>query len=167
VTARRKNLNSARITSTARTTSTVTITALRTGCCAAIQLRKTANASSPMLNAQLENGSGLVLAAARADALAPCDVSATLPASNAAPIFQTSGTAPNDDHAISAAAGGRMNVWTASQALSTSGILSAMNSMTKSVSAIPMMTGLERMCSEGGNCTTPNRSNNPAAATVA
>ena len=50
--------------------------------------------SSTRLRIQLLKGSGLVLAAARVVAFAPCDVSATLPASSAAPIFHCSGTPP-------------------------------------------------------------------------
>jgi hypothetical protein len=48
-----------------------------------------------MLSAQLLTGSGLVLAAARLVALAPCEVSATPPARSAAPSLHSSGTFPN------------------------------------------------------------------------
>jgi hypothetical protein len=42
-----------------------------TGCTVAIQVSQTAKASSPKLNIQLLNGSGVVLTAARALALVP------------------------------------------------------------------------------------------------
>ena len=90
----RKNRNSRQISRTARITSTTTTPAVSSGCVAANQERKTAIESSARLSVQLLTGSGVVLAAARVVALAPCDVSATLPASSAAPIFHCSGTPP-------------------------------------------------------------------------
>ena len=69
--------------------------AVRMGWAAAIQARNTAKPSSRMLKVQLLTGSGLVLAAARVVAFAPCEVSATPPASSAAPTFHSSGTWPN------------------------------------------------------------------------
>ena len=69
-------------------------TAASTGCVDANHARNTAIESSTKLNVQLLTGSGLTFAAARVVALAPCDVSATLPASSAAPIFHCSGTPP-------------------------------------------------------------------------
>ena len=94
---------------------------MSSGCSAAIQARKTTRPSSSRLSVQLLTGSGLTLAAARVLAFAPCDVSATLPASSAAASFHSSGT-PSPANALyesSAAAGGRMKVCTASQTLST------------------------------------------------
>src|SRR5207253_9049018 len=94
VTACRKNRNSRQISSTARITRTATIPAVSSGWVDASQVRNTASESSPRLSVQLLTGSGLTLAAARVVALAPCEVSATLPASSAAPIFHCSGTSP-------------------------------------------------------------------------
>ena len=68
--------------------------AVSTGCAAANHARNTAIESSTRLSVQLLTGSGLTLAAARVVAFAPWDVSATLPASSAAPIFHCSGTPP-------------------------------------------------------------------------
>src|SRR5260370_42693851 len=65
--------------------SRATTTIVAVGWTAAIHVSHTASASSPKLSIQLLNGSGLVLAAARALALGPCDVSATPPARGAAP----------------------------------------------------------------------------------
>src|SRR6185295_10192522 len=147
----RKNRNSRHISSTAATTSTTTRPAVRKGCVAASQERNTAIESSTKLSVQLLTGSGLTLAAARAVALAPCEVSATVPASSAAPIFHSSGTPPAKAlYDRKAAAGGRMKVWTASQTLSTYGILSATNSMTNSARASPSTTGCDSTCSEAG-----------------
>src|SRR5688572_3374664 len=115
----RVNCHSLLIKRTARTTSTTTMAAVQYGCSAAIHTRNTTSPSSNKLSTQLLTGSGLVLAAARVLALAPCDVSATLPASSAAPSFHSSDTFPKALYDKTAAAGGRMKVWTASQALST------------------------------------------------
>ena len=60
----------------------------------AIQVSQTASRSSAKLKVQLLNGSGLLLMAARVEALAPCDVSATPPASSAAPQRHSGATAP-------------------------------------------------------------------------
>ncbi len=60
-----------------------------------------------------------------------------------------------------------MKVWSVSQAVSTSGILSAKNSTTKSASAMPQTTGWESTASEGGRWMIPKRSSSPAAAMVA
>ena len=60
-----------------------------------------------------------------------------------------------------------MKVCTASQALSTRGILSAMNSMTNIVAAMPITSGCDRMSSDAGRSTQPIRWKKPAAATVA
>src|SRR6478736_7279123 len=98
-------------------------------------------ASSVRLSAQLVNGSGLVFAAARVVAFAPCDVNATLPARSAAQIFQGSGTSAKEAYASKAAAGGRMKVCSVSQTLSTSGILSATNSTAKIARAMPQTSG--------------------------
>jgi len=60
-----------------------------------------------------------------------------------------------------------MKVCTASHTLSTYGILSAMNSMTKSATANPSTIGWASTCSGSGRLMIPNRSNSPTAATVA
>src|SRR6266849_3176660 len=89
----------------ARTRTAVTI-----GCTVAIQVSHTASRSSPKLSAQLLNGSGVVLTAARVVAFVPCEVRATPPASNAAPQRHSTGAEPAALNASSAAAGGRINV---------------------------------------------------------
>src|SRR3979411_1753488 len=98
------------------------------GCTVALQVSQTARTSSPKLRAQLLNGSGLALTAARALAFVPWAVRAIPPAINAAPQRHSGGAPPAAEKARSAAAGGRMNVWMASQAVSKYGILSARNS---------------------------------------
>jgi len=95
------------------------MTMVAVGCTVAIQVSQTARASSPKLNSQLLKGSGLVLTAARALAFVPCEVSATPPASSAALQRHSGGAATVALYARSAAAGGRINVWTASQMVST------------------------------------------------
>jgi len=70
----------------------------------------TASMSSPKLKAQLLKGSGTVLTAARVDAFALCEVRATPPASNVAAQRHSCGAAAEAPYAITAAAGGRMNV---------------------------------------------------------
>src|SRR3954471_8002265 len=82
------------ITNTASTTSTSTIAPVQYGWAEAIHDRNTAVPSSKKLSVQLLIGSGLVLAAARVVALAPCEVSATPPARSAAPSLHSSGTWP-------------------------------------------------------------------------
>ena len=71
---------------------------------------QTAKMSSPKLNVQLLNGSGLRLTAARVLAFVPCEVSATPQASSAAPQRQAAPAPPAAAYARKAAAGGRMNV---------------------------------------------------------
>ena len=85
------------------------------GCAEENQASHMASMSSPRLNAQLLSGSGNMLAAARALAFVPCEVSAMLPARSAAPQRQGSGAAAVALNASRAAAGGRMNVCTACQ----------------------------------------------------
>src|SRR5215469_11664539 len=92
------------------TSSTTTITVVATGCALASHVSHTASASSPKLNVQLLNGSGLVFTAARALAFVPCEVSATPPASSAAAQRHSAPAPPAAAYARSAAAGGRMKV---------------------------------------------------------
>src|SRR5260370_42675245 len=91
--------------------SRATTTIVAVGWTAAIHVSHTASASSPKLSIQLLNGSGLVLTAARALALVPCDVSATPPARSAAPQRHSGGAATVAPYASSAAAGGRIRGW--------------------------------------------------------
>src|SRR6266404_4781027 len=100
---------------TASVISSATTTIVARGCTVAIQVNQTAKASSPKLSIQLLKGSGLAFTAARALAFVPCEVSATPPASSAAPQRHSGGAATVALYARSAAAGGRTNVWTASQ----------------------------------------------------
>src|SRR2546421_12950033 len=87
----------------------------RMGCAVVKHVSQTARRSSPMLSAQLEKGSGTVLAAARVLALAPWEVRAIPPAQSAA-IQRHSGPRPAETpKARTAAAGGRMKVWRKSQ----------------------------------------------------
>src|SRR5467141_5386180 len=109
--------------------SAATMMVVARGWAVAIQVSQTAKTSSPKLNAQLLNGSGLVLTAARALAFVPCEARATPPASSAAPQRHSGGAPPAAAKARRAAAGGRMKVWIASQIVSKYGILSAKNSM--------------------------------------
>src|ERR1700687_4205869 len=95
------------------------------GWAVAIHVNQTASTSSPKLNAQLLNGSGLVLTAARALAFVPCEVRATPPARSAAPQRHSAAAPLAAAYAKTAAAGGRMNVWTASPMVSQDGILCA------------------------------------------
>src|SRR5215467_5816066 len=97
----------------------ITTTTAIVGWAVANQVSQTANISSPKLSAQLLSGSGDMFAAARALALVPCEVRAMLPASKAAAQRQASGAAAVAPKASSAAAGGRMKVWTACQMEST------------------------------------------------
>src|SRR5271167_4287616 len=98
------------------------------GCTAANHVSQIDRTSSPRLNAQLLAGSGLRFAAARALARVPCDVSAMLPASSAAPHRHGSGADAAAPNARIAAAGGLINVCTACHTESTNGTLSAKNS---------------------------------------
>src|SRR4029453_1994274 len=100
-----------------------------TGCVTVNQTSAATKMSSPNDAAQLENGSGVVLIARRVLALIPCEESASVPHSSAAAILQGSATSPNTAKPRTAAAGGRMNVWMASQTESTAGTLSATNSI--------------------------------------
>src|SRR5260221_14542235 len=75
------------------------------------QVSQTARRSSPMLSAQLEKGSGMVLAAARVLALAPCEVSAIPPARSAAAQRHSAPRPAETPNARTAAAGGRMQMW--------------------------------------------------------
>ena len=61
---------------------------VNTGCVAASQASPIAIASSVTLRTPFEMGSGLVLTAARAEALVPCEVKATPPAIRAATTRQ-------------------------------------------------------------------------------
>src|SRR4029077_8660719 len=81
------------------------------GCAVANQVSQTARTSSPKLNAQLLSGSGEMLAAARALAFVPCEVSAMPPATRAAAQRQGSGAVAVALNASKAAAGGRGNGW--------------------------------------------------------
>src|ERR1700675_567328 len=101
-----------------------------TGCAVVNQVSQTASRSSPKLKAQLLNGSGTVLTAARVDAFVLCEVSATPPARSAAAQRHSGGAAAAAPYARIAAAGGRMKVWSASQTVSRNGTLSARNSRT-------------------------------------
>src|SRR6266850_3817378 len=109
-------------------TRATTIIVVASGWAVAIHVSHTAKTSSPKLKIQLLIGSGLVFTAARALAFAPCEVRATPPARRAAPQRHSAGAAPAAAKARSAAAGGRINIWTASQIVSKYGILSAKNS---------------------------------------
>jgi hypothetical protein len=63
-----------------------------------------------MLKAQLLNGSGTALTAARVEAFVLCEVRATPPASSAAAHRHSDGAPADAPKAIMAAAGGRMKV---------------------------------------------------------
>src|SRR5207249_10531715 len=89
------------------------------------QVSQTASRSSPMLSAQLEKGSGTVLAAARVLALAPCAVRAIPPAQSAAIQRHSAPRPAETPNARTAAAGGRRKVWRKSQTVSRYGTLSA------------------------------------------
>ena len=72
----------------------MTMTVVATGCAVAIHVSQTAKTSSPKLKAQLLNGSGVVLTAARALAFVPCEVRATPPARSAAAQRHSAEAAP-------------------------------------------------------------------------
>ena len=86
-----KNRTTRRITSTASTTRSHRDDTGNDGCDMASVVSPTATVSSSTLRIQLLKGSGLVLAAVRVTAFAPCDVSATEPPTSAARIFHASG----------------------------------------------------------------------------
>ncbi len=77
----------------------------------------------------MENGSGLVLAAARVPALVKCVPAASAPPSSATSPCIVGLASPSVVTAITAPPIGRMTVCTASHIESTQGILSATNSI--------------------------------------
>jgi hypothetical protein len=93
--------------------------AVAMGCVIASVVSPTAITSSITLSRMLLNGSGEVFAAARVVALAPCEVSATEPATSAATACIASGWPEKMPQPSPAAAAGRTSVWMASQTLST------------------------------------------------
>src|SRR5579863_4111108 len=121
----------------------VVTTMAMVGCAEENQASQIARRSSPRLSAQLLSGSGDMLAAARALAFVPCEVSAMPPARSAAAQRQGSGAAAVALKANRAAAGGRMKVCTACQTESMYGTLSARNSITYRTAAMPRTMGLE------------------------
>src|SRR5258707_2768212 len=94
--------------------SNATTMIVAVGWTVAIHVSHTASASSPKLSSQLLNGSGLVLAAARALALVPCDVSATPPARSAPPQRHSGRAATGAPYASRPAAGGPISGWNTS-----------------------------------------------------
>ena len=85
--------------------------------------------SSARLSAQLENGSGLVLATARVPALVKCVPAARVPPRSATRPSTVGLASPSAATAMRAPPTGRISVWTASQSESSQGILSATNSI--------------------------------------
>src|SRR6476646_1301664 len=112
---RRRARSMRRASQTANTRKIPTITKITTGWNAMSKDAPTAITSSPRLNRMLEKGSGDALAAKRVAAFVPCELSATPPPANSA-IRRTEGSKwANAEAAITAPAGIRMNVCTASQ----------------------------------------------------
>src|SRR2546430_2925572 len=97
------------------------------GCAVVNQVSQTASRSSPMLSAQLEKGSGTVLAAARVLALAPWEVRAIPPARSAAAQRHSAPRPAETPQARTAAAGGGTEGWRKSQAASRVGTFSGRN----------------------------------------
>src|SRR6185503_13064613 len=116
----------------------------------------TASTSSPRLSAQLLNGSGEVLAAARVPALVRCVVIAIEPPSSATSAFAAGLASPSAVTATSAPPIGRTTVCTASHNESNHGILSATNSTRYIASAAVMITGLSKTRNCSGSATRPS-----------
>ena len=106
----------------------------------------------------LEKGSGEVLTAARAVALAACDVAASVPPASAAIRLQVALSpvqAPRAPAASAAPAGIRMKVCTVSHSESTTGILSATNSTSNIRKLAPSTSGFCSICRPAGSGTQP------------
>src|SRR5262245_13735755 len=120
---------------------TLTRAPASTGCRSTNHEPATATASSVSDSATFENGSGLVLAIRRTPAFVAGVGSATPAATSQAATSMAGSGVPSADGRINAAASGRTNVWIASQAVSSQGILSAKNSTAYSAPATTSTSG--------------------------
>src|SRR5688572_8999327 len=108
-----------------------------------------------MLRNQFENGSGLVLAAARVLVFVRWLPAATAPPSSATSPSIVGEASPRVVTAISAPPTGRIAVWMTSQMVSTYGILSAKNSIRYIAIAAAMTISLLKAWNWGGRLTQP------------
>jgi hypothetical protein len=126
-----------------------------------------ATTSSIRLSATFETGSGLAFAASLVAAFVPWELSAIPPPRIMAAIFTAGSKSAKAVAARIAPAGTRMNVWIASQAVSTAGILSATNSITYSAAASDIRRQSPSMSNPPGSLTSWNFCRTPSVTTVA
>src|SRR5688572_13878254 len=140
---------------TIRTSSTAATANAATGYFSARNPRPTTKRSSPKLRIQFENGSGLVLAAARVLVLLRWLPAATTPPASATSPSIAGDVSPSVVTATSAPPTGRIAVCTMSHSVATYGILSAQNSTKYMTAAAPMTRSLLKAWNCGGSSTQP------------
>ena len=137
--ARRNHRTNWRASSRIASTHAAVTPSAATGNFSASIPRPTANASSPRLKSQFENGSGLTLTAARVPAFVKWLLAAKVPPASAVSPCTKGDASPSVDTAMRAPPTGRTSVCTVSHRLSTHGTLSATNSTRYNASAPPMI----------------------------
>lgn len=125
------------------------------------------SASSPRDVTTLLTGSGEVLIAARALALAKWVPAAKVPPSRPKAICSAPPWSPITAAASAAPAGMRMKVWAASQRESSQGSLSAKNSTSSSRPDTPSTSGWASTLRPPGRCTPAKRASAPSTNTNA
>ena len=124
-------------------------------------------ASSVTEAAQFETGSGEVLITTRVPALVAWVAALSPPPTRPAANWAAGPTSPTAAAARTAPAGIRTKVLSASQAVSTPGVLSAKNSTTYMKPAAVSTRGLVSAWSSAGSCTLPVAPRSPRTNTAA
>jgi hypothetical protein len=155
-----------RITKTAVTRKIASRARNIAGYCTASHPPPRTSTSSPSESATLENGSGEVLAAARAPALEKWVAAVTDPPSKAAASAMPAPESPNTPAASAAPAGILTKVCSPSQTLSSQGSLSANISTAAIKPAAPITSGLATRCRCSGSGSQPKYPARPSAMTT-